>query len=260
MMQHPGIQAEDCLNWETCGSRQQQTEEERQEEIELIRIREEARLRWLEENPHFRRQEMDLYRLNWQQAAMLMLMARGNPQTTESLGLTPVIDHLTESLNVVRQQMDTLEGQYIAPEGCEHHTYRVKRPSRPELRERGIPEDEIRQRQRVFEYHKLSSPSPMFRPNREEHFNTHTRQWERTESVNVLHLGISGNPKNLEAQKGIDRRNTLRRMRTLLENADALLREAATLALESFPEALPPIRLERQDGNEETLTADRFWE
>jgi hypothetical protein len=115
MMQCPSIKAENCLNWESCGARQQLTPEEHQEQIELVRVREEARELWLEENPRFRRSDLDVFQVSYQQAAMLVLMARGCTQTPESLGVTPMLSHLEDSLNVIRQSLEDLESQYIDP-------------------------------------------------------------------------------------------------------------------------------------------------
>jgi hypothetical protein len=256
MMQCPGIKVEDCLNWQTCGSREELTEEERQAEIELVRIRREARERWLEENPRFQPENMEVYHLSWQQAVMLMLMARGNPQTAESFGIAPLLEHLEESVTVIRQQLERLEGQYIAPEECELHRYNVKRPSRPALRRRNIPEDLIHLHQRTFCYNKLTSQTPTFRPNQERHYNSRTNNWEQTEAVRSLHTGRDDNPKNQEAQKGIARRNTLLKLRTMLDNAESLLREAATMCLEEIPEALPPVL---NEAGQSVSPAD-FWD
>lgn len=44
MMQCPGIVAEECLNWQTCGAKMAMDKDD----IRLLRVREEARVRWLE--------------------------------------------------------------------------------------------------------------------------------------------------------------------------------------------------------------------
>jgi hypothetical protein len=225
-----------------------------------VRVRESARERWLEENPRFGRSDLDVFQVSYQQAAMLVLMARGCTQTPESLGVTPMLQHLEDSLNVIRQSLEDLESQYIAPEGCELHQYNVKRPSRPELRRRNIPEDLIPLHQREFWYAKLSSKEPLFRPQWEQHFNSKTGEWERNELVESLHVGREGNPRNAEAHKGVQRRNTLLRLRSLLTNAESLLREAATLSMNELPENLPPVMVQEQDGDIHVLSAGEFWD
>lgn len=119
---------------------------------------------------------------------------------TASLYLRQLVEQLHEQLN-------NKEGQYIAPPGCEVHHYSVKRPSG------------------VYGYNKLTAREPIFEPSIEE------------QKVKVIHLSHDNDPRFLEAQLGIERRNRLMRVRTLLTTAESLLRSCAnTLREELSPE------------------------
>lgn len=107
MMLTVGIDPGDCLNYKTCGVSVKLSPEE---EIEIIRMREEENRRWQESVRTTRRQ-----------AARIMLMSRGCPQTTESLGITKQVAELTIALEHLQNQLSLLSGQYIAPPECEAH-------------------------------------------------------------------------------------------------------------------------------------------
>lgn len=186
----PGITAEDCPNAEVCGLLIELSEEE---EVELVRVREE-RSRRLEER----------LQLTNRQAAVLMLRSRGRPQTPESLGLVEVVESLAEKLEEVRSQLGQFEGKnvYIAPEGVEIHRYNVKRP-------RGI-----------YFYNKLLAQTPIFEPA------------ERQQQVRVIHLSKSEDARTIEGALGIERRNRLTQARTQLRNAEAALTQAFSLLSE----------------------------
>ncbi len=87
MMLEPGLTAEDCPNQDTCGTL---TELTPQEEVELIRVRqvererrEEAEREWQEEWEQIE----ERFRVTQRQAAAMMLMSRGCPQSIDSLGV-----------------------------------------------------------------------------------------------------------------------------------------------------------------------------
>lgn len=114
------------------------------------------------------------------EAAILMLLMRGNPQTPQSLGTIAAIDSLQETLASVRSHLvDYAATRYIAPIGTEVHSYNVKRPTG------------------TYTYYKLSSPNAIFEPS------------TQPSKVKVIHLSHDADPRNLECRAGIDRRNTL---------------------------------------------------
>lgn len=190
MMLQPGIDPGFCLNYDTCGAAIKLTPDE---EIELIRVREiQAQQRQQE---YERIQER--FRTTRRQAAVMMLMSRGCPSSAESLGVDAKIQEIAACIEQLHHQLNHLEGQYIAPPGCEVHHYNVKRPSG------------------VYGYNKLTASEPIFEPS------------SKQEKVRVIHLSHDYDPRNLQARLGIERRNQLTRVRTLLAGAVELLQEAA---------------------------------
>jgi hypothetical protein len=191
MMLQPGLlDSGECLNYKTCGSAVKLTPDE---EIELIRVRQ------IESQQRQQEWEriQETFRTTRRQAALMMLMSRGCPQTAESLGVTAQMQAITDQLEQLHHNLNNIEGQYIAPPGCEVHHYSVKRPSG------------------VYGYNKLTAKEPIFDPS------------ERQEKVRVIHLSDDEDPRNLEARLGIGRRNQLRNVRTLLATAVELLHQAA---------------------------------
>lgn len=185
MMQYPGIDPGDCLNYKTCGSGLQLTPDE---ELELVRIRSEQM-----------RQYQERIRLTHRSAAIMMLMRRGCPQSPELLGVVFAIEAIATTLDNIRTGLTNFDGQYIAPAGCELHTYNVKRPSG------------------TYSYYKLTAENAIFAPS------------EKEQQVRVVHLSHQHDARYIEAQFGIERRNNLTQVRTLLQNASALLEEATRL-------------------------------
>ncbi|MEH1861767.1 MAG: hypothetical protein V7L21_28085 [Nostoc sp.] len=185
MMQYPGVDSGDCLNYKTCGSAVQLSPDE---ELELVRIREEQM-----------RQYQEQIRLTRRSAAIMMLMRRGCPQSPESLSVIPAIEAIATTLDNIRTGLTNFDGQYIAPPGCELHIYNVKRPSG------------------TYSYYKLTAENAIFAPS------------EKEQEVRVIHLSHQHDARYIEAQLGIERRNKLTQVRTLLHNASTLLEEATRL-------------------------------
>ena len=69
-------------------------------------------------------------------------------------------------------------------------------------------------------YNKLTAPEPIFEPS------------EKQQKVKVVHLSHDDDPRNTEARLGIERRNQLTRVRTLLATTVELLQEAANTLTE----------------------------
>lgn len=190
MMLQPGIDAGDCENYATCGSATQLTPEE---EFELIRWRE---VQAQEREEQWERQR-ETIRVNRHACALMMLMSRGCPQTPESLGVVELLATFAPLLEQVQAQLAQFQGQYIAPEKCEAHTYNVKRPKG------------------TYCYNKLTAAEAIFDPS------------EKSEKVKVIHLSHDDDPRNSEARLGIERRNALAQARTQINVAH----QALTLAL-----------------------------
>jgi hypothetical protein len=193
MMMQPGLEPKDCQNFKACGSATTLTPEE---EVELIRIRE---IRWQQAQEEYRRFQ-ERIRVTRHRAAVMMLMARGCPQTPESLEVTESISVIDAHLETLRSHLQHFEGKYIAPEACEIHQYSVKRPYGK------------------YRYNKLTAEAAIFEPS------------EKEAKVRVIHLSHDDDPRNLEGQHGIDRRNTLTQIRTQLKLAEAALVQAVALA------------------------------
>ena len=145
------------------------------------------------------RQYQEQIRLTRRSAAIMMLMRRGCPQSPELLGLIPAIEAIATTLDNIRTGLTNFDGQYIAPPGCELHIYNVKRPSG------------------TYSYYKLTAENAMFAPS------------EKEQEVRVIHLSHQHDARYIEAQLGIERRNKLTQVRTLLHNASILLEEATRL-------------------------------
>ena len=193
MMMQPGLTAEDCPNRDVCGILHELTPDE---QVELQRVREAERQEW-EAGREERQAEAERYletiRVNQRQAATMMLMSRGCPQSPESLGVTDAISAVASRLEELRSQLAGLEEIYVAPPDCEAHHYNVKRP-------RG-----------TYEYNKLTAGTPIFEPS------------ERTEKVRVIHLSHDDDGRNLVGREGIDKRNKLLRLAGQLRQMEQVL-------------------------------------
>ncbi|BAU15917.1 hypothetical protein LEP3755_64830 (plasmid) [Leptolyngbya sp. NIES-3755] len=193
MMMQPGLEPQDCPNIKTCGLVTTLTPEE---EVELIRVRE---IQWQQAQEERRRVEERIW-VTRHRAAIMMLMARGCSQTLESLGITEPIAEIATHLETLRSHLQHFQGKYIAPEACEIHRYSVKRPYGK------------------YGYNKLTAETAIFEPS------------EKETKVRVIHLSHDDDPRNLEGQRGIDRRNSLTQIRTQLKLAEAALAQAVALA------------------------------
>ena len=192
MMMQPGLDAGDCENYTTCGAATRLTPEE---EFELILWREVQ----VQESRKRRERQQQTIRVNRHACALIMLMSRGCPQTPDSLGVVELLSRIAPLLEEVRDQLAHFEGQYIAPEKCEAHTYKVKRPLG------------------TYQYNKLTAAEAIFDPS------------EKAKKVKVIHLSNDDDPRNLEARLGIERRNALTQARTQINVAHQALIQAQAL-------------------------------
>ncbi len=170
MMLQPGLEPGDCPNYFTCGAASSYTDEEL---VELVRVRE---------------QQRETIRVTRQQAAIMMLMSRGNPQNLDSLEVNDLISEIELSLQALKERLNQFDNVYIAPEKTEVHQYNVNR------------------RGKTFWYNKLASKEAVFKP------------VEQRALVKVIHLSHDDDPRNIEARVGIKRRNQITQARTKLKN------------------------------------------
>lgn len=236
MMLCPGIQPGECLNYQTCGAASELTPDE---EFELLRVRTEARSRWLDDLVRFEAEDLDRIWLTKRQAAAAMLLRRGCSQTVESMGLVESLAELQALLERGREWLQQGGQQYIAPEKTVVHVYVVKRPSRPELRAKNVPDDRIRQFQREFEYYKLLAADEIFEPASRYRYNKETQQWEECGRVRAIHLSHEEDARHVEAIAGIGRRNSLMHLQSALEQARSLLARAVADCETQMPDSLP---------------------
>ena len=218
MMIQPGIDPADCLNYETCGSAYELTPDE---QLELIQVRrrerEEAQRRQQEAQQDWERfQERVL--ISRKQAARMMLMSRGCPQSLDSLGITNLITDLSEQLSQLSQQLvEATQDQYIPPRSVDVHTYNVKRGKK------------------VFEYNKLMASEAIFKPIEKTREVTRNgiKVMINVEVVRMIHLSRDEDSRNIVARESIDLGNKLLTVETLLNNAKQLIEEASNLIEET---------------------------
>ncbi|MGB3754996.1 MAG: hypothetical protein WBA07_01295 [Rivularia sp. (in: cyanobacteria)] len=207
MMIQPGIDPADCLNYQTCGAAYELTPDE---QLELIQIRERQR----EEAQQERERIEERILVSRKQAARMMLMSRGCPQSLDSLGITHVIAGFTEQLSHLSQVLSqvTLD-QYIAPKGVEVHKYNVKR------------------NKKVFEYNKLMAAEAIFKPVEKTRVvrKNGKKIMRSVEAVRMIHLSRDEDARNIVARESIELRNKLSKVETLLKNAQQLIDEASNL-------------------------------
>lgn len=163
----------DCPNFHNCMALHGLKPDE---EGELIRARLEQGERVLE-----------TIKVNQRQAAGLMLISRGCPQTPESLGVIQALAAVESRLFQLRQQLFQYNDVYIAPTDCEIHHYKVRGK---------------------YEYNKLTAGTNVFDPS------------EKDSKTRVIHLSIDDDPRNFEARAGIDRRNKLLSLVTQLHQIE----------------------------------------
>jgi hypothetical protein len=182
MLQQPGLETEDCPNRDVCGTIVYLSEEER---VELAIGRERER-----------EVSIEYVRMRQRDAAHILLMQRGNPQTPESLGIEAIIANIDSSLDLLCNKLEQFQSAYVAPPECEAHRYNVKRPSG------------------VFWYNKLTAKERIFDPS------------IAGGKVKVIHLSHDDDYRNRTAREGIERRNKLLAAVTKLKRAENEIKEA----------------------------------
>lgn len=158
-----------------------------EEEVVLYQARIEENQRIVEER-----------RVRQSQAAIALLNSRGCPQTAESLGLYETLQNLQNTIEALEDAIGEIENEegYIAPPQVEVHPYLVKRGSNS------------------YQYNKLSAQTAIFEPQ------------EKTNKVKNIHLSKDDDSRNIEARKGIERRNKLIAARSKITKANRILNAA----------------------------------
>lgn len=147
-----------------------------------------------------RNEQLERLFVTREQAAQMMLRHRGSPQQLEDFEFSSAFSHLISSIQQLESDLEQYRDQYIAPEHCEAHAYWVKRP------------------QGKYRYNKLTAEEAIFRPS------------EKTKNVRVIHLSRNDDPRNIEARRGIERRNQLHQIQAQLRIAQQALDTARTIA------------------------------
>lgn len=192
MMLQPELEPTACPNYQVCGSTLELMPDE---EVELVRVPAQQ-----QETEGQRQHVQERIRVSRSRAAVMMLMARGCPQTLESLGVVDLLASIEDRVEELRSQLASFSSDdYIAPEGCEVHCYNVKRSSG------------------IYWYNKLASKRAIFEPEAGQ------------AKVKVIHLSHDDDPRNQEGRRGIERRNQLTQVETQLQLAEAALQRAAAL-------------------------------
>ncbi|ACB54286.1 hypothetical protein cce_4940 [Crocosphaera subtropica ATCC 51142] len=195
MMMQWDLAPEDCPNKDVCGIITKLTEEE---EIELYQAR-------LENN----RRIVERIRINQEQAALCLLLNRGDTQTSESLGVTDTLAELQTAISLLESTINELDEGYIAPVGVEAHRYTVKRPYN------------------CYEYNKLTAKDAIFEPQTKHN------------KVKVIHLSKDDDQRNIKGRAGIEKRNRLLAIKRQIKAATELLNEAReAVSRESIDEAV----------------------
>ncbi len=183
MFLQPGLTAEHCPNQFTC---KELPNIDRNTEIWFRRVTVDGG----------NDRTLETFPLCSSQAARLMLLMRGNPQTPNSLGAIAALDELEATLERLRSQLANYgTSTYIAPVNTEAHSYSVKRPKG------------------TYQYNKLASLDAIFEPS------------EKVEKVKVIHLSHDDDPRNLEAKAGIDRRNKILQLTAKLKTFEQSIGE-----------------------------------
>lgn len=195
MFLQPGLLADDCPNRAVCKTLPElptntQTWFNRNRINEGDRIRERIALTSIE-------------------AATLMLLMRGAPETPQSLGTIAAIDLLQQTLSQVRSHLISYgDTTYIAPLNTETHPYNVKRPGG------------------TYTYNKLAATDAIFEPAAEPH------------KVKVIHLSHDSDPRNQIARAGIERRNKLlqltNKITAIEQTISSVLADLISIELEQY--------------------------
>jgi hypothetical protein len=157
--------------------------------------------------------------LTSREAALRLLRERGCPQTPASLGVADALARLRSRIAELEQTIADLNADYIAPSEVNALRYSVKRPWG------------------TYQYNKLLSKSAIFPPQQQQ-----TR-------VKDLHLSVDRDWRNIEGRAGIERRNRLLAIVTLIEQANRLLDRASDTGSGSIADVVESkIRQGESDG------------
>ena len=237
MMLQPGTIAHYCENLAECTNLTRATgvswDAVNQPTFDLVQYREEQHRYWEEQQQQWQEERQRiryLRRIRQHEAAVMLLKQRGNPQLFSSFNLSAPISDIEEAIARIKDNLDSLNRDYIAPLGVEAHVYSVKHPPTSYFPE-SMSIEEIREKQRIYYYHKLLSKTAQF-----EAIQTPTtrQQQGRRPPTNpskckTIHLSHGSDARNIQGRIGIERRNRLSKIQTRLIAAAKALQEAAEL-------------------------------
>lgn len=244
MMLLPGTIAHDCENLTECKSLTAAMGVSwsalNQPTFELVQYIEENTRYWQEQEQQWQEERQRvryIRRVQQHEAAVMLLKQRGNPQSFQSFNLSEQIPVIEQALNTLKDNLDTLNRGYIAPDQVEAHVYSVKHPSTG-----SFPDDmtleEIRASQSIYYYHKLLSKTPQFEavqtPTVIQRLQRGGTPRTDPTKCKVIHLSHGYDARNIQGRIGIERRNRLSKIQTRLLAAAKALEEAAELATLEF--------------------------
>ncbi len=200
MLMMPGLTAKDCPNNQVCGTISRLTEEEQVELARTIEIQ--TYFNSITNQIHHIQSVLacERSRINAEEAAIMMLKQRGAMPPIEDFCIQESIDALDNAIDSLNEAIASLYTDYVCPQAATIHEYLVKRPWA------------------TYSYFKLASQQAIFEPS------------VKLNKVKVIHLSKRSDSRYIEASKGLERRNRLNKIKTLIDKAKATLSEAVELA------------------------------
>lgn len=199
MMQQTGIDASQCTNRLTCGAVVRHEHDQAAARAEFVRVQqqiwgEERTSLWIE-YLNYLEQERQSLQLSRTEAAIAMLLQRARPQSVEDFDITPLFEAITAHLQELQSIIESEYSRFhfIAPERVQAHHYNA-------TGSRGR-----------YTYNKLQASQPIFAPSVESRY------------VRMVHLSHDDDPRNIEARRGIERRERLELVKASLQDMTSSL-------------------------------------
>ncbi len=234
MMLQPGTIAHNCENLTECTKLTKAQGVSwtalNQPTFDLVEYRENLDYHLREEAQHLREEAQRrryILRVRVHEAAVLLLKQRGNPQSVENFNFASPLSQIEQSLENLNSHLENLDSGYIAPSGVEAHVYNVKNPPTSYFSEE-ITLEEIREKQKIYYYHKLLSKTAQFESVKP------LKPGEVRKNCKTIHLSHGGDARNIQGRIGIERRNRLSKIQSRLLAASKALQEAAELAAADY--------------------------
>lgn len=242
MMLQAGTIAHNCENLTECVKLTKAIgvswEALQQPTFNLVQYREETRRYWEQENQRWieeRRRIRQINRIRQHEAAVILLKQRGNSQSFNDFDLENLNTQLKELSESIQDKLSKLNSGYIAPENSDVNVYNVKHPPTSYFR-KDIPIEEIREKQKIYYYHKLQSNQAQFKAieNASAKQLKERRKRTRSDNCKTIHLSHSWDARNIQARIGVERRDRLNEIKTKLNKAIELLYHVEDLLEQPF--------------------------